>query len=295
MEKLKVAILGSGNIGTDLLMKIQRSDVLEVSRFIGKNKESHNLKLAKNMGIATSSRSIAELTSCPECCDIVMDSTSANAHVNHAPILKKMGVYTIDLTPSRIGKACIPLINGDECLNVGNVNLITCGGQATVPLAYELSKICKDVDYIETVSTIAARSAGKATRENIDEFIETTSDALRSFTGVPNCKSIMIIDSSMPEINMRNTIYMRISECSMEQVVQTVRAVEKKMRCFVPGYKVVVEPTWLHGILTVTVEVTGRGDYLPSYSGNLDIITSAAVEMAEQYARRLLEREGWQF
>lgn len=295
MEKLKVAILGSGNIGTDLLMKIQRSDVLEVSRFIGKNKESPNLKLAQDMGVAISSRSIAELTSHPNCCEIVMDATSANAHVIHAPILKKMGVYTIDLTPSRIGKACIPLINGDECLAVKNVNLITCGGQATVPLAYELSKICNGTDYIETVSTIAARSAGKATRENIDEFIETTSGALKSFTGIQNCKSIMIIDSSMPEINMRNTLYMRISDCSMEQVVQTVRKVEKQMRCFVPGYKIVVEPTWLRDILTVTVEVTGRGDYLPSYSGNLDIITSAAVEMAERYARRLLEREGWQF
>lgn len=295
MEKLKVAILGSGNIGTDLLMKIQRSDVLEVSRFIGKNKESKNLELAKGMGVITSYHSIAELTSRPDCCDIVMDSTSANAHVIHAPILKKMGVYTIDLTPSRIGKACVPLINGDDCLAMDNVNLVTCGGQATIPLVYELSKICKDVEYIETVSTIAARSAGKATRENIDEFIETTSGALKSFTGVPNCKSIMIIDSSVPEINMRNTIYMRISACNMEQVIQTVRTVEKRMRGFVPGYKVVVEPTWLHGILTVTVEVTGRGDYLPSYSGNLDIITSAAVEMAERYARRLLEREGWQF
>lgn len=295
MEKLQVAILGSGNIGTDLLMKIQRSDLLTVSRFIGKNKQSPNLRLAEEMGIKTSSRSITELKENPRCCDIVMDATSANAHVIHAPILEKLGVYTIDLTPSKIGKPCIPLINCEECLTIHNVNLITCGGQATIPIVYEICRICPNVEYIETVSTIAAKSAGKATRDNVDEFIETTSGALEQFTGVKNTKSIIVIDSSQPDINMRNTIYMRIPDIDLEKVKQAVRNVEGQLQTYVPGYNVVVGPTWFRGVLAVTVEVCGQGDYLPGYAGNLDIITSAAIEVAEQYARCVLEKEGWQF
>lgn len=295
MEKIKVAILGSGNIGTDLLMKIQRSDVLEVSRFIGKNKNSENLKMAQEMGICVSANSIRELVQNPDCCDIVFDATSANAHVIHAPILKKMGVYTIDLTPSRIGKCCIPVINGEECLSQQNINLITCGGQATVPLAYELSKICGNITYIETVSTIASKSAGSGTRNNIDEFIETTSSALREFSEVKNTKSILILNSAEPPVNMRNTIYLETEKYDKEHVENSVYLVEKKLREYVPGYRVIVGPTYKHGIIAITVQVTGRGDYLPAYSGNLDIITCAAVEMAERYARKMIGKEGWSF
>lgn len=290
-----MAILGSGNIGTDLLMKVRRSEVLEISRFIGKNKNSENLKMAVEMGIPVSAKSIRELVENPGCCQIVFDATSANAHVIHAPILRKMGVFTIDLTPSRIGKACIPAINGDQCLGEKNINLITCGGQATVPIAYELSKISGDIGYIETVSTIAAKSAGKGTRDNIDEFIETTRNALCQFTGVKNTKSIMILNSAEPPINMRNTIYVRMPDMDLECVADAIAQVEKRMQEYVPGYKVIVGPTYINGILAVTVQVTGRGDYLPEYSGNLDIITCAAVEMAERYARQMIGREGWQF
>lgn len=295
MEKLKVAIIGTGNIGADLLMKLQRSEFLECSRFIGKNANSANLQMARNMGIHVSDKSIRELLDHPDCCDIVFDATSANAHVIHAPILERLGVFTIDLTPSQIGKPCVPEINYEECLNEKNINLITCGGQTTIPIANAISKICPKIQYIETVSTIASKSAGMGTRDNIDEFIETTSGALRNFTGVERTKSILILNSAQPPINMRNTIYIQVDDPPMDEIKRVVKRIEKRMQEFVPGYQVIVPPTFIDGIVAVTIQVKGKGDYLPEYSGNLDIITCAGVEMAERYARLVIGREAWQF
>jgi acetaldehyde dehydrogenase len=282
--KTKIAIIGTGNIGTDLLVKVCRSPYLECALFAGRNLESPGMRLASAMGVRVSDRSIAALLDDPECCDIVFDATSASIHLGHAPLLKALGKYAIDLTPSKIGRLCIPVINGDDCLKEPNVNLVTCGGQATVPLAYAISRVHPNVEYVEVVSSISSLSAGPGTRANIDEFTQTTKDAILSFTGVPKAKTIIILNPAEPPILMRNTIYAVIPNPDMEALRLAVKQMEKRIQEYVPGYQVILEPVLENGRVTTMVQVTGLGDFLPPYSGNLDIITCAAVHMAERFA-----------
>lgn len=288
-EKTKAAIIGTGNIGADLLVKIRRSPLLECTLFAGRSLDSKGIRFAADLGVSVSDQSITAITDNPNCCDIVFDATSANIHLTHAPILKALGKYAIDLTPSKIGRMCIPVINAEECLKEPNVNLVTCGGQATVPLAYALSKVHPDIEYIEVVASISSRSAGPGTRANIDEFTQTTKDALLHFTGVPKAKTIIILNPAEPPILMRNTIYAIIPNPDMDALRLAVRQMEKRIQCYVPGYKVIMDPVFENGRVTTMVQVTGLGDYLPPYSGNLDIITCAAVHIAEMFARKKME------
>lgn len=288
MRKVKAAIIGTGNIGTDILMKLQRSDMLECCLFAGRNPSSDGIRLAKEMGIRTSFDSVRAIEENPDCCQIVFDATSAAVHQYHAPILKQLGKFTVDLTPSRVGKMCIPVLNIEECLNESNVNLITCGGQATIPLAYALRQVHPDTKYIEIVASISSNSAGLGTRNNIDEFTQTTRDALTEFTGIQNTKAIIILNPADPPIRMRNTVYALIEQPHMEQIKLKIKEMVKAIQRYVPGYHLVMEPTYENGRVTTMIEVTGLGDYLPEYSGNLDIITCAAIEIAENYARKRL-------
>lgn len=284
MKKVKVGIIGTGNIGTDILMKLQRSEMLECGIFAGRNPESKGIEIAKSLGIPTSVDSIHAIEAAPKCCDIVFDATSADMHRYHAPILKKLGKYAIDLTPAHIGKFCIPSINMMECIrSESNVNLITCGGQATIPLAYAISKVCTDISYLEIVASIASKSAGMGTRNNIDEFTQTTRDALTLFSGIENTKAIIILNPAEPPITMRNTLYAKIEHPNMDVICNAVYEMEKNIKKYVPGYRVIVGPILENDRVTTTIEVVGRGDYLPKYSGNLDIITCAAIEIAENY------------
>lgn len=285
-SKMRVAIIGTGNIGVDLLVKIRRSPLLECSLFMGRNLDSPGMRFAASLGVRISDQSIKALADDPGCCEIVFDATSASIHLEHAPVLKALGKYTIDLTPSKIGCMCIPVINAEACLKEPNVNLVTCGGQATVPLAYAISKVHPEVEYIEVVASISSRSAGPGTRANIDEFTQTTKDALLHFTGVPKAKTIIILNPAEPPILMRNTIYAIIPKPDMEALRLAVRQMEKRIQCYVPGYQVITEPVLENGRVTTMVQVTGLGDYLPPYSGNLDIITCAAVHMAEMFAQK---------
>src|SRR3989339_1311173 len=184
MKKVKVGIIGTGNIGTDFLIKIQRSDLLECSVFAGRNKGSEGIKRAQAMGIRTAVDSIDTIKNDPLCCDIVFDATSAKVHYINAPILKQLGKFTIDLTPSRVGRMCIPVINLEECLAYDNVNLVTCGGQAVTPIAYAIRKVHPEIDYLEVVASISSKSAGPGTRANIDEYTQATKDAIIGFTKV---------------------------------------------------------------------------------------------------------------
>lgn len=286
MEKVKVGIIGTGNIGTDLLMKIQRSKYLECGIFAGRNPESKGIKIAKDMGVNISYNSINSIIDNPDCCEIVFDATSAKVHEYHAPILKRLNKFVIDLTPSKLGKLCIPCINLDENLNEMNVNLITCGGQAAIPIAYAISKTQSDIEYIEIVASIAAKSAGMGTRNNIDEFTQTTKDALLEFTGAKKGKAIMILNSAEPPITMRNTVYAIIKNPDIEKIRFEVNKIVKEIKKYVPGYKITVEPIFEDGRLMTTIEVESIGDYLPKYAGNLDIITCAAIEIAENYAQK---------
>lgn len=291
MGKIKVGILGTGNIGTDLLVKLQRSNILECGMFAGRNSYSRGIKLAEKMKVPTSIESINTFIKNPSCCDIVFDATSASVHMINEPILKELGKFTIDLTPARINPMCVPVINLEQCINGSGVNLITCGGQATVPIAYVLSKIHPEMKYLEVVASIASKSAGPGTRNNIDEFTQTTREALNKFTKVENTKAIIILNPADPPIIMRNTIYALIKNPDMKTIVEQVSNMANEIKKYVPGYRVILGPIHEDGRVTTTVEVVGLGDYLPSYSGNLDIITCAAIKIAEEYAiKKLLNR-----
>jgi len=288
MRKMKVGIIGTGNIGTDLLIKVTRSTFLECGMFTGRNLDSKGIGIANGMGVPVSFDSIHVIEENPSCCDIVFDATSAKVHEYNAPILKKMNKFAIDLTPSRIGKMCIPVLNMEACLDEDNVNLITCGGQGAIPVAYAIAKAQPQTRYIEVVASIASKSAGTGTRNNIDEFTQTTKEALSFFTGVEKTKAIIILNPAEPPIIMRNTVYALIDNPDMDMICSRVHDIEEKIKRYVPGYRVIVGPVYENGRVTTTIEVVGLGDYLPEYSGNLDIITCAAVNIAEEYARRKL-------
>ena len=287
-KKIKVGIIGTGNIGSDLLVKILRSPVLECGIFAGHNPDSEGIKRAKMLGVKTSFKSIKAIEKNPDCCDIVFDATSAEAHLFHAPILKKLKKFVIDMTPSRIGKMCIPIINLEKSLKETNINMVSCGGQATTPIARAIMKIHPETRYIEIVSSIASKSAGIGTRDNIDEYTQTTSEGIKYFSKVAHAKAIVILNPADPPILMHNTIYAKIDNPNIDLLTEEIKKVVRKIQEYVPGYKLVLEPVYSDGRLTTMVEVVGLGDYLPVYAGNLDIINCAAIAVAEEYARRKL-------
>jgi len=285
-KKVKVGIIGTGNIGCDLLVKIRRSKYLECGIFIGKNRNSDGIRWAKSLGVNTSYDSINTIISEPDSCEIVFDATSAENHKTHAPILKKLRKYVIDMTPSKIGLMCIPVLNLSEGLSTCNVNMVTCGGQATTPLINGLIKIHPECEYVEIVASISSRSAGIGTRNNIDEYTQTTSDAIKKFTGVKNAKAIIILNPADPPIVMHNTIYAKIKHPKINAIEKELTTIAESIRQYVPGYKLTVKPVVENGRLTFMNEVIGKGDFLPTYAGNLDIINSAGILVAEEYAKR---------
>lgn len=293
IRKLKVAILGSGNIGTDLLIKVRRSKYLDCSYFIGRNSNSAGINKAQSLGVRTSIDSINTLVNNPDDFDLVFDATSAAGHKVHAPILKKMGKLAIDLTPSNIGEMCVPAVNLDSCLSKDNINLITCGGQASIPLVYAISQAQKNVQYIEVVSSISSKSAGPATRNNLDEYIETTENAIQTFSGCNRVKTILNLNPANPCIDMQTTIIALVDKPDIIRVRRAVIKIVEHIQQYVPGYQLIVPPTIENGRLIVMVRVRGNGDYLPQYAGNLDIINCAAVAMAEEYARMKINGGGY--
>src|SRR3990167_8371480 len=228
-KKIKVGIIGTGNIGSDLLVKIMRSKYIECSIFTGQNPDSHGIKRAKALGIKTSYESIKVIEKNPKVCSIVFDATSARAHEIHAPILKKLGIYAIDMTPSRIGKMCIPIINLEDGMKAKNVNMITCGGQATTPIIDAIMKIHPEIEYIEIVSRVASKSAGIGTRDNIDEYTQTTSEGIMHFTGVKEAKTIIILNPADPPIYMHNTIYASVENPKINLIRKKIKEMVLKM------------------------------------------------------------------
>jgi len=284
--KVKIAILGSGNIGTDLLMKVMRSPSLECGLFIGHNYSSKGMVKAIGLNAPVSDKSIDAIIENQDTCEIVFDATSARDHIRHWDILKKTGKMVIDLTPSSMGKMCVPVINLNESLKEKNVNVITCGGQASTPLAYVIGQTHKDVEYIEVVSTIASRSAGPATRRNIDEYVEITEKAISIFSGCKKTKAILNLNPAKPDINMQTTIFALINGLNMDLLIQEIAKMVNRIKQYVPGYNLVVPPVCEGGRVTVTVRVQGSGDYLPKFAGNLDIVNCAALAFAEAWAKQ---------
>lgn len=292
IQKVKVGIIGTGNIGSDLLYKISRSEVLECGIFTGRNKDSEGIARAKSLGVPTSFDSIKAIIDQPDICDIVFDTTTAAYHAEHAAILKKLGKFTIDLTPSRIGTMCVPAINLDKVLDADNVNLVTCGGQALIPLAKAVMEAHPETTYIEAVGSIASKSAGSGTRANVEEYIQTTTSALKLFSGVPQAKAILILNPAEPPILMHNTLYALIENPNPELLLEKINKAVSIIKEYVPGYRLAKEPIIEKGKVAIMVEVLGKGDFLPAFSGNLDIITCAAVRVAEEYARKKIQLRG---
>ncbi len=285
-RKLRVAILGTGNIGTDLLLKVLRSPLLECRLFAGRNLTSPGMVRASSLGIPVSAGRIEAILQRKEEIDLVFDATSAADHLSHAGALAEAGIFAVDLTPAKVGCLCCPAINLDEALSGTNVNLISCGGQASIPLAWAIHRANPQIDYIETVSTISSRSAGPATRLNLDEYLATTEAALRHFSGAPHAKAIINLNPAVPCIHMQTTVFAKIAQPDMEATRQEVDRIVRVLQGYIPGYRLVVEPFLDGNRLAVTVRVEGAGDYLPRYAGNLDIINCAAIAIAEVRARR---------
>ena len=283
MAKLPVAILGSGNIGTDLMFKIRRSPLLELQMVAGIDPASDGLARARQLGYETCLDGVEGILRNGKA-KLVFDATSARSHIRHAPRLKAAKMFAVDLTPAAVGPGVIPVVNLEKYSAEWNVNLISCGAQASVPVVAAISKV-SPVQYAETVSTISSRSAGPGTRANIDEFTRTTARSVRDIGGAKQSKSIIVINPADPPIIMRNTIYAVVDLPADEKKVRdSVMSMAEKIRKYVPGFKVTVEPFLDGDHFTVCNEVTGAGDYLAPYAGNLDIITAAAINVAERYA-----------
>ena len=297
--KIKVGIIGSGNIGTDLMIKVLRqSKGLEMAAMVGIDPQSDGLARAQRMGVPTTAEGIDGLVAMPGFSDIriVFDATSAGAHERHNAVLQEHGVQVIDLTPAAIGPYVIPSIN----LDATNINMVTCGGQATIPMVKAVSDVAK-VHYAEIVASISSRSAGPGTRANIDEFTETTSKAIQVLGGATRGKAIIILNPAEPPLIMRDTIFTLSEPADQDAIRDSVQAMVQKVQSYVPGYRLKQEVQFdlydesrplnvpglgkLTGLKTsIFLEVEGAAHYLPAYAGNLDIMTSAALACAERLA-----------
>lgn len=281
MKKVKVAIIGPGNIGSDLMYKVMKSRNLEMSCMVG-IVESEGIKRAKGLGFETTTKGVEAILD-REDIRIVFDATGAKAHKMHAPLLKKAGKVAIDMTPAAVGPYVVPCVNLETLSDEMNFNMVTCGGQATVPIAYAINRAA-DSEYTEIISCISSKSAGPGTRANIDEFTETTSKALETVGGADKGKAIIILNPAEPPLMMTNTIHSIVKNPDEKAIAISVDKMVKEIQKYVPGYKLRTPPIMDGNRVTVIVEVEGAGDFLPKYSGNLDIINSAAIEVAEKIA-----------
>ena len=306
-ERVPVAIIGSGNIGTDLMIKVLRtSRTLRMAAMVGVDAQSEGLARAKRLGVATTAEGIDGLLAMPEFKDVrlVFDATSAAAHKHHDTVLRAHGKTLIDLTPAALGPFVVPPVNGEQHLGAANLNMVTCGGQATIPIVAAIGKVTP-VLYAEIVASIASRSAGPGTRANIDEFTETTARAIEQVGGARHGKAIIVLNPAEPPLVMRDTVYCLTGNADQGAIEAAVQAMVSEVQGYVPGYRLkqrVQFETVGPGIklpfpevgadfaglkISVFLEVEGAAHYLPAYAGNLDIMTSAALRTAERVASNL--------
>ncbi len=291
-KKIKCALIGPGNIGTDLLAKLQRSPVLEPVWMVGIGPDSDGLRRAREMGLKTTAEGVDGLLPhvLEDGVQIAFDATSAYVHAENSRKLNELGVLMIDLTPAAIGPYCVPPVNLKEHVGKGemNVNMVTCGGQATIPMVAAVSRVQK-VSYGEIVATVSSRSAGPGTRKNIDEFTRTTAGAIEKVGGAQKGKAIIIINPADPPLIMRDTVHCR-TEGTPDQakITQSIHDMIKEVQKYVPGYKLVNGPVFDGHRVSVFLEVEGLGDYLPKYAGNLDIMTAAGARTAEMFAEEII-------
>lgn len=311
MNKMKVAVIGSGNIGTDLMIKLMRhARRLEVAALVGIDPESDGLARARRLGVETTDGGLNALRSLPvyQDIDIAFDATSAGAHQRHAELLAGDGKRVIDLTPAAIGPYVVPAVNLDDHLAAPNINMVTCGGQATIPIVAAVARVAP-VRYAEIVASIASRSAGPGTRANIDEFTETTARALETVGGAAHGKAIIVLNPAEPPLVMRDTVYCLTQGGDEAAIRVAIERMVASVAAYVPGYRLKQEVQFEHidagacaailrqpeaeaGLkVSIFLEVEGAGHYLPAYAGNLDIMTSAALAAGERIAELVQQRE----
>lgn len=294
-KKLKAVIIGPGNIGTDLLMKMMRSDWVEPVWMVGIDPESEGLKRAQELGLKTSSTGVDGILDhiIEDDIRVAFDATSAYVHAENSRKLNELGVIMVDLTPAAIGPFCVPPVNLKQHASQleMNVNMVTCGGQATIPMVAAVSQV-QDVEYGEIVATVSSRSVGPGTRQNIDEFTRTTSGAVEAVGGADKGKAIIIINPAEPPLMMRDTIHC-LTKTTPDQaaITESVHNMVKEVQKYVPGYKLVNGPIFDGNKVSVFMEVEGLGDFLPKYAGNLDIMTAAGLRTAEMFAEEAYKGE----
>ena len=287
---LNAAIVGSGNIATDLLFKLQRSERILPRWMIGIDPDSDGLRRAAELGVETSADGVGWLLRQDPLPDLVFEATSAKAHTANAPLYAERQITAVDLTPAAVGPYVVPPVNLTEHIGKPNLNMVTCGGQATIPMVYAVSRVT-DVPYAEIVASVASAAAGPGTRANIDEFTRTTAGAVAQLGGAGRGKAIIILNPAKPAVIMRDSIFVAVPrDVDQQAVADSVRAMEAEVQQYVPGFRLTADPQFDEGRVAIFVQVEGAGDYLPSYAGNLDIMTAAAAKVGEEIARSQLAR-----
>lgn len=286
--RISVGIIGTGKIGTDLLVKVQRSPVLDCILFSGRNLASEGMQYAAKLGVTVSDKGIDAFTTPSTPCDIVFDATTAEYHQEHAAIFKKLGIFTIDMTPSYIGECCVPALGLSEIKHNHNISMISCGGQSAIPIAAVLANYIPTISAIEVRSIVSARSIGPGTLANIEAYYQNTKAGLFKYTGIANLFVDLQVDNLNLETKMYTTITAKTDFNDIHILKAPLYAILKKVQTYVPGYRLEAEPIIEADGIRIELSVEGAGDYLPKYAGNLDIINCAAIAVAEEFAQSLL-------